>query len=243
MIRTLLLACCLATPALAQEDERAFFIEANMLATFYHELGHALIDTLDLPVLGREEDAADALAVLMIDAIWEEQSAVDLTLQATQAWKLYAEAAEDSGSPAAYWDSHSLDLQRYYNHACLFFGANPDGRADLAAKLDLPEERAIGCEEEYQQAAGSWAAMFEGLEPGNNPGRLRMASEHDAADWAPLIAQEVADFNKEYSLPSDIAVAVEDCGEANAFYDPATVRIVLCTELAEEHGQLYDGRS
>lgn len=240
MIRTLLLACCLATPALAQDEERAFFIEANMLATFYHELGHALIDTLDLPVLGREEDAVDALSVLMIDAIWEEESAVELTLQTTAPWKLYAAAAEDSGAPADYWDSHSLDLQRYYNHACLFYGANPDVRAGLAAQLDLPEERAIGCEEEYQQAAGSWAAMFDGLEPGKHSGRLHVTSESDAAVWAPLIEAEVADFNKEYSLPTDVAVAIEDCGEANAFYDPETVRIILCTELAEEHGQLFD---
>ena len=31
------------------------------VSTFFHELGHALIDAWDLPITGREEDAADQL--------------------------------------------------------------------------------------------------------------------------------------------------------------------------------------
>lgn len=34
--------------------------------TLYHESGHLLIDELKLPVLGKEEDAADALAIIQI---------------------------------------------------------------------------------------------------------------------------------------------------------------------------------
>ena len=32
------------------------YVEANVLATMYHELAHALIDGLSLPVFSREED-------------------------------------------------------------------------------------------------------------------------------------------------------------------------------------------
>jgi hypothetical protein len=32
----------------------------------HHEIGHLLINELDLPVLGWEEDAADSLATLML---------------------------------------------------------------------------------------------------------------------------------------------------------------------------------
>ena len=50
----------LMLPGLAAADEeREAFVEANLLGIFYHELGHALIDILQLPVFGQEEDAAD----------------------------------------------------------------------------------------------------------------------------------------------------------------------------------------
>ena len=38
----------------------------DAMFTLYHESGHLLIDELKLPVLGKEEDAADALAVVQI---------------------------------------------------------------------------------------------------------------------------------------------------------------------------------
>jgi Zn-dependent peptidase ImmA (M78 family) len=33
---------------------------------FLHELGHALLDVLQIPILGREEDASDQLATYML---------------------------------------------------------------------------------------------------------------------------------------------------------------------------------
>ena len=60
------LLCALATGASAQavfqfpEDEaESAFIANEVIATFYHELGRALINVLDLPVRGKQEDAAD----------------------------------------------------------------------------------------------------------------------------------------------------------------------------------------
>ena len=54
-----------APPAIGATDVDAleFYVLANAQFTLLHELGHALIHTLKLPVLGREEDAADTLAI------------------------------------------------------------------------------------------------------------------------------------------------------------------------------------
>ncbi|MBA4350919.1 MAG: hypothetical protein C0427_06690, partial [Rhodobacter sp.] len=56
--------------ALAGEEldltDAEWHVRDVMLAIFYHELGHALIDVMQLPVLGLEEDAADVLSVVMI---------------------------------------------------------------------------------------------------------------------------------------------------------------------------------
>src|SRR4051794_18952585 len=45
-----------------QRDRLIEFIIGNTLFTLTHELGHAVISEFQLPVIGREEDAADAFA-------------------------------------------------------------------------------------------------------------------------------------------------------------------------------------
>src|SRR3954463_2634289 len=44
--------------------ERIEFVAGNVIFATVHEVGHMLISEMGLPVLGREEDAADAFAVL-----------------------------------------------------------------------------------------------------------------------------------------------------------------------------------
>ncbi len=46
------------------------------------------------------------------------------------------------------------------------------------------------------------------------------------------VLQELADeLNKMFILPENIYLSIEECGQANAFYDPNTKEIILCTEL------------
>ncbi len=40
------------------------FVVGNVLFVATHEMGHAVISEMELPVLGRQEDAADDLAIL-----------------------------------------------------------------------------------------------------------------------------------------------------------------------------------
>src|SRR3954469_1446355 len=47
-------------------DQLIEFIIGNTLFTLTHELGHAVISEFQLPVIGREEDAADALPTLAL---------------------------------------------------------------------------------------------------------------------------------------------------------------------------------
>lgn len=49
-----------------QADEADQFALNNAIATVFHEAGHMLISEFSLPVLGREEDAADSLAVMLL---------------------------------------------------------------------------------------------------------------------------------------------------------------------------------
>lgn len=221
----------------AQDEATLEFVDANMLATFYHELGHALIDTLQLPVLGREEDAADTLSTLLIHDLWQEDAAVAMVYHTAGAY--YAYASEAQGYELAYWDEHSLDMQRYYNMICLFYGANPDEREDVAIELELPVDRAERCPDEFQLAYDSWGVMLEGLEPGAGKKGLVMEAGDGNDMLYSLIATEVAELNKSYGLPQDISVGVEPCGTANAFYSPDDKRITICTEYAEDLARVW----
>src|SRR5262245_59789931 len=50
------------------------FVVGNLFFVVVHELGHAVISQLKLPVLGREEDAADSFATLSMLLIGTELS-------------------------------------------------------------------------------------------------------------------------------------------------------------------------
>lgn len=243
MLRGLVLFLTLfGTPLRAEyrhppEATVAAFVEANMIAVFYHEAAHALIDTLDLAVAGREEDAADALAALLIDQLWDEAPAAHLVTENALAYRLFD---EQTGDASQVWrGSHSLDLQRYYTLICLFYGANPDQRADLARDLELPTERLESCPEEWQAAADSWGTMLADMPPQDHLKGFRLVQPAGQDALTRLIAAEVEAMNGEYGLPVRIDVSVEPCGEANAFYDPRARRIVLCTDYAEELARLY----
>lgn len=218
------------------------YVESNLLGIFYHELGHALIDILDLPIFGQEEDAADVLSVFLLDAFWEEETAVQLAYDTAFGFLGEAEDRLAAGEEPAYWDVHGPDLQRYFNLVCVFYGANPDERDDVAYDLGLPEERAEYCPEEYDQANGSWGGVLDELLHPNGGKSIRIGDVEAKSDGANLtydvIATEVDALNEEFRLPDRLTVSVLPCGEANAFYDPEYREIVMCTEFADYLAQI-----
>lgn len=226
MIRSFALAMLIAVPAQAQEARD--FVTANVISTLYHEFGHALIHLTDAPVLGQEEDAADILSVVLLDAFWEEDSAQSLTALTALSFELAAQEDEDP----AYWATHGLDMQRYYNQVCLFYGADPDMRATLAEEFALPEERRETCAEEFALAARSWETILAPLDA-QGPTKTIEFYGDTASDIGGLLAAEVADLNASFTLPRPVIVTYESCGEENAFYTPDTATITICTEYVE----------
>lgn len=77
MMRLAAIFACAAHCAQAQDTSDAF-IEANLISICYHELGHALIDVMDLPVFGQEEDAADTASIVLIDATFDTETATGI---------------------------------------------------------------------------------------------------------------------------------------------------------------------
>ncbi|HYJ46990.1 MAG TPA: DUF4344 domain-containing metallopeptidase, partial [Pyrinomonadaceae bacterium] len=128
--------------------------------TFYHEMGHALIDVYKIAHTGKEEDAADELSTyILINEGGEEGELAALN----GAENFYREAAEDNDlGEDQFADSHSLDKQRFYNVICWVYGSNTKKYAELTKGKDpiLPEGRADGCEQEYERITKAWQALL-----------------------------------------------------------------------------------
>lgn len=125
--------------------------------TFFHELGHALIDVWDLPTTGREEDAVDQLSTLiLLDGTPEGE---DMAVNGALSFGL--ESDGDDVNKLPFWDEHSFNQQRYYDILCLTYGSNPSKNKDLVGKHGLPKERAEICQEEFNRADKAWSTILD----------------------------------------------------------------------------------
>jgi len=125
---------------------------------FYHELGHALIDVLELPTTGREEDAVDQLSVYVLATEGEEGPAP--ALDAALAFLAWAEENKAAGAQAPFWDEHSLEEVRFFNILCWVYGRDPQRFGYLVAKGNLPENRAERCPGEWEHIEASWSKLL-----------------------------------------------------------------------------------
>ncbi|PND59808.1 hypothetical protein CRM90_00490 [Mycobacterium sp. ENV421] len=133
-------------------------------ATFYHETGHMAITLYDLPITGKEEDAADQLAAYILLTPGDNGKVDTESLKAitnfARAFQASASARTELGA-ADMADVHSLDQQRVYNLQCWIYGSNPDANADMISDGGLPQERAQGCPDEWKQLSHAWSTLLD----------------------------------------------------------------------------------
>lgn len=113
-----------------------------------HEMGHAMFDILDVPVLGRSEDAADQFATYIMLQFGKDQ-ARRLITGAAYSYKRFLLHPKVTAPLAAFSDAHSPPATRFYNILCLAYGADPVLFADFVDKDYLPKQRASSCRREY----------------------------------------------------------------------------------------------
>ena len=128
------------------------------LHTVLHELGHLLIAMYDIPIVGREEDAVDALAtVLMLKDFTNGAIRVQHT---AELYKLDREPIKNLRK----WDfmgEHSLNIQRHYQMMCHVYGSDPTNYQTLKRRIGFADDRASICIDEYRQVSRGWAQLLE----------------------------------------------------------------------------------
>jgi hypothetical protein len=120
-------------------------VAGALVGVLLHELGHAVFDMSEVPVIGREEDAADAISTFIA-----LQFSKDVARTVVRGYAYLSKVSFGYRSPL-YWDEHGTGMQRYYNTLCLAYGGAPDMFGEFVAKGDLPRSRAEGCAREYQK--------------------------------------------------------------------------------------------
>ena len=144
-----------------QEDNQDELDDAVAGATifiFFHELGHALVHVLDLPITGREEDAVDQLSLFVLTD--GTDSGEKAALDGARSFALEGGEEGTTIDDLEFWDEHSLNQQRFYNIICGIYGQNPKKYAGLVGQKILPKSRAARCESEYQQIERSWIKLL-----------------------------------------------------------------------------------
>lgn len=118
-------------------------VSATVFTTL-HEVGHALVELLRLPILGNEEDAADRIAAVYL--LRDPDIGADRALA----------AADATGAMASIdWDVHPMGTQRRYNIMCLALGALNDPRIAMVGEDDFNKNRLRGCPAEHERARES----------------------------------------------------------------------------------------
>jgi hypothetical protein len=225
------------------------FVAGNVLFVLAHETGHALMSVFELPVLGREEDAADSLATVLALKM-ANPFAERVVVNAARSWFLNDQRYKKRGRPTLFYDEHGPDLERAYNIVCLLVGGRPDKFTALADEVKLPKERQATCHYDFSNASWSWEEV---LKP-----HLRKPEDpktHIEVNYAPTtkyvdvitvgrkleILETVAQWlSDDFVWKTPILLEMQQCGdEVSTRWLPTEKKIVVCYEMVREYIQLY----
>jgi hypothetical protein len=138
---------------IAQQDA----ILGPLIDVFLHESGHAVFDQLKVPVLGREEDAADLFSAYIMLQLGKEDAR---RLILGSAYQYKADVVSPQVPLTKYADEHGIPAQRFFNVLCIAYGADQKLFADVVEKGYLPKKRAEGCDLEYDQTAFAFKKLI-----------------------------------------------------------------------------------
>jgi hypothetical protein len=137
-----------------------------------HETGHAAFDIFQVPLFGREEDAADQFAAFIMLHFGRDQA---------RRWIEGAAYTSDEFMADVPWGKnyasvHGLPQQRFYNLVCLAYGADPVTFADVTENMTnmmtrkgvlpkaqqgvLPKQRAENCAYEFHSFEHAFRAQI-----------------------------------------------------------------------------------
>jgi hypothetical protein len=142
-------------PKISQYRLGVLFASVEYFVLF-HEIGHAFVRMYDLPILGKEEDAVDAISTVFMTEFVRNGGQIALA-----AADLFGYLGSHHGryGTVDFADEHSLDLQRMYDIACLVYGSDEKKWARVGAFI--PAERRARCAAEWRQKEHAFRVLLK----------------------------------------------------------------------------------
>jgi hypothetical protein len=232
-----------------QQRQLVEAMAGNVVFVLTHELGHAVVSEMELPVLGREEDIADTFAILTALKVVANDFSAGVLKHAAKGWFLSALRDRRDGDSPSYFERHNLDEQRAYQIVCLMIGYDPVKFADLGDETGLPSERRRTCAWDYDTSAQSWARVMRPhrRSPDQPPTQIEVIYGRGEGDLAPYaeaframrLLETFADYASRYAWPAPITMEMRTCGDVGARWTIPTRRLHICYELAQEFVELF----
>jgi hypothetical protein len=225
------------------------FAANNSLFVLYHEMAHLLFDQLQMPILGREEDAADNMATWIM--LNKRDPVMDTALaDAAQGWLLSGITYDSGGEESDFAAAHSLDKQRAYAIVCMMVGMDGAAFEPIANEYAMDGDRQSTCFLDYSTIDRSLRGLLSSH--GNKSGRGtevyvnyhdagggRLKEAADAFRSSGIFDDVAHELRDNYNLGNRVLFNAKRCGEPNAFYDPITVEVIFCYELMADYMDLY----
>jgi hypothetical protein len=226
------------------------FVTGNVLFVLGHETAHALISEFGIPVLGREEHAADALATI-VSLKMSNAFADKVVVNAARGWFLSDQRDRKAGIPHSFYDEHGMDLQRAYNIVCLMVGGAPDKSEKLANEVKLPDQRQGTCQGDFSNASWSWGQVLKPhMRKPEDPKTEIPVNYAPTSEYATLselgqklqILEVVAGWeSQDFAWKKPIALEMQECGSVGARWDLPSKKVIVCYEIIREFVRPYRG--
>lgn len=134
---------------------REMMIVGAFVQAVLHEVAVATFDILEIPVWGRETDAADKLAGFIMVQFGKD---VALKVMVGAAW--FFDASERQWTESDFASEQSPEAQRFFNYLCIAFGSDPSSFKFLIDQNLLPVRRAQRCGGEFHALRMAFAKTF-----------------------------------------------------------------------------------
>jgi hypothetical protein len=237
-----------APNAHATADRNILFVQGNIEFILLHELAHVIISDFDIPIIGPEESAADYIAtVVLIRAEQFSQERADRARlfvgAVANGFATEWDVQRPVVSELAFWDSHALGIQRFFQIGCLLHGSSPATFAKLPARIGMPKERATQCIVEFQKAARSidWMLDAYGKTDDQDGAVITIDYQKVPSRVSQTILAEMRNdrifentirrIRDRFALPQPLAIVIRSCGKPTAIWDPAIRTVTVCYEL------------
>ena len=142
------------------KDKDAGNFTGAIYFVLFHEMGHALIDALDLPITGREEDVADQFSIWNMLTDYERGAENETAMVNAVNGAITFFSNDTLVTEAHLADEHSLDGQRFNNVLCWAYGSSIPQFSVIAETEMLPADRLQRCSGEYARLNKGMTALL-----------------------------------------------------------------------------------